>query len=228
MRKQNKIYWNNEWILGNEGNYHTISELYNAYVKEVDSTISLNSFRTHIKRKLKIGSNSTWNDNEREWVAENYPKLGGLKCVEPFEKKFGKHRTARAIMAEARRQGLLVEEDVVVSNRNYTRRVPIGTVVDDGDGYLKIKTGNGSSGWERYHRYVYEKRYGTIPKGHKIIFLDGNRRNYDTDNMVAVPASYLAIMNNLKMKSQEPEITKTSIKWCELYEMLKNNYAIES
>ena len=226
--KRSNISWNDGWIYENAGNYHMTVDLYKAYVNEVDSTISYQAFRTHIKRKLKLGSNSTWSENERKWVAENYPKLGGLKCVEPFEKKFGKHRTATSIMAEARRQGLLVEEDVVVSNKNYTRRVPIGTIVDDGDGYLKIKTGNGSSGWERYHRYLYKKRYGAIPKGHKIIFLDGNRRNYDTDNMVAIPGSYLAIMNKLKLKSQEPEITKTSIKWCELYEILKKNYVVES
>lgn len=215
------ITWNDEWILENKSRYQSISELYTAYVEQVE-VVHKQAFRTHLARK-DIHSSLTWSETERQWLKENFPRLGGLKCVEPFYKTFHKRRSHRAFMAEAGRLGLLVDEDVVIANRNYPRRVPIGTIIDDGEGYLKIKTGKGSSGWERYHRYVYEKEHGKIPKGHKIIFLDGDRRNYSIENMVAVPCSYLAYMNKLKLKSNEPEITKTSIAWCELYELLKNN-----
>lgn len=227
MRRKNNIVWHDEWIIANKNNYPSILEFYKAYVEKIDSTIHRQAFTTHLTR-MGIHSNLSWTDEEKQWLVENFCRLGSLKCVEPFEQKFGKRREHRSLEACARRLGLLVDDEVVIANRNYPRRVPIGTIVDDGDGYLKIKTGHGSSGWERYHRYIYKKEHGAIPKGHKIVFLDGNRQNYSVENMVAVPASYLALMNNWKLKSQEPEITKASIKWCELYELLKkSNYVCE-
>jgi hypothetical protein len=225
-RTTTNIKWNDDWILKNKDKYDSISEMHKAYTTEVDSNVLCQSFRTHVRRKLSITSGLTWTQEERQWLIENFPLHGGLKCVDPFYAQFKKHRTHRAIEAEARRLKLYVNEDVVIENRNYTRRVPIGTIVDDGDGYLKIKTGKGSSGWERLHRHIYEKYNGQIPDGHKIVFLDGDKRNYNTDNMVTVPASYLALMNNLKMKSSNPQVTSTGIIWCELYEELKRQNAL--
>lgn len=227
MRRATNIAWDNEWILRNRDKYSVISEFHDAYVKEVDSTIQRQAFRTHLTR-MRIYSGSTWTEEEREWLRDNFHRLGSLKCEKPFYERFGKHRGSASLQAEANRLGLLVDADVVEANRRYTRRVPIGTIVDDGESYLKIKTGKGSSGWERLHRHIYEEEHGAIPKGHKIVFLDGDRQNYDLENMVAVPSSYLALMNKLKLKSSDPEITKTSLAWCDLYVVLKtSNFVVE-
>lgn len=225
MRQKTNIKWNDEWILSNRDKYYLHTEFHKAYCEEVDNVTYI-AFKSHIRRKFNFNSQATWTNDEKAFIRYNFPRMGGLKCSEAFKQKFGKCRSHRSIEAEARRQGLLVDEDVVLANKNYSRRVPIGTIVDDGDGYLKIKTGVGSSGWERLHRHIYEKEHGSIPEGYKIVFLDGNKQNYDKDNLVAVPSSYLALMNNFKLKSSEPEVTKTAIKWCDLYELLKKEEII--
>ena len=224
MRRRDNIQWDNDWINTHFNDYQAISDMYKAYRREVDDSIGHHTFRTHIMRmgyRSRLAQTKAWTKEESEWVRNNFSRLGGLKAEVEFQNVFGKSRTHRAIEAEARRQGLYVDADVVEANKNYSRRVPIGTIVDDGEGYLKIKTGKGSSGWERYHRYLYEKAHGPLPKGYKIMFLDNDRRNYSLDNMIAIPASYFALMNKLDLHSECLEINLTSIKWCDLYVALK-------
>lgn len=215
--------WNDEWIKQNIERYASVSEMWKAYQVETGHICIQQSFRTHCKRKYQHYSRLTWTDEELEWIKENFPRLGGLKCAPEFEKRFGKKRSHKSIMTFAHRHGIFVDDDTIEANRNYPRRVPIGTIVDDGDGYLKIKVGAeySSSGWMRYHRYLYEQRHGKLKKGYKIMFLDGDKRNYSDDNMIAVPASYFALMNKLELHSVFPDVNLAGIKWCDLYSALR-------
>lgn len=43
-------------------------------------------------------------------------------------------------------------------------------------------------------RYVYEKAYGEIPKGHKIIYKDNNPWNYKLDNLLCVSNKEIMIL----------------------------------
>jgi len=48
----------------------------------------------------------------------------------------------------------------------------------------------------RRPRAVYEKEYGTIPKGYIIFHKDGNHKNDDLSNLEAIPRSELMKRNN--------------------------------
>lgn len=63
--------------------------------------------------------------------------------------------------------------------------------------------------WIEKHRYIYEKQYGTIPTGHKLIFADGNIENFDIENLILVTDSEALIMNNNKLRFENAELTKT-------------------
>ena len=47
------------------------------------------------------------------------------------------------------------------------------------EGFLCVKTcnGKGNKNWTPKQRYVYEKHYGEIPKGHKVILFEKNEKN---------------------------------------------------
>ena len=51
------------------------------------------------------------------------------------------------------------------------------------------------------HRYIWEKYHGTIPDGYEVYHKDGNRRNYDVDNLELLTAidhhRYHAIKHSL-------------------------------
>lgn len=71
---------------------------------------------------------------------------------------------------------------------------PIGTIVTDDEGYLRIKVreyvyGKEHSGmgntkvWPMYNRYLWEKHKGPIPPKHLVKFIDGNRANCVIENL---------------------------------------------
>lgn len=63
--------------------------------------------------------------------------------------------------------------------------------------------------WMPKSRYVYEQAHGKIPKGHKIIFADGDNRNFDLDNLILVSNAEELIMNRRKLIKEEAKLTKT-------------------
>lgn len=81
----------------------------------------------------------------------------------------------------------------------------------DKDGYIAIKVqdGNLNKNWQQKHRYIYECHYGKIPKGHKVIFLDGNNRNFDIDNLKLVNNAEELIMNRRKLRHNDKELTES-------------------
>ena len=49
----------------------------------------------------------------------------------------------------------------------------------------------------------------TYQLGHKVIFADGNKRNFDIDNLILVSDSEALIMNANKLRYENKELTKT-------------------
>jgi hypothetical protein len=62
--------------------------------------------------------------------------------------------------------------------------------------------------WRRRHDVIWEKAHGKIPRGHVVIFADGNRRNFALDNLVLVSRSELAVMNRLGLISADGDMTR--------------------
>lgn len=66
---------------------------------------------------------------------------------------------------------------------------PVGTERVSSDGTLQRKvsdTGKRSVDWQSVQSIVYREHHGEIPKGHIVIFRDGNNRNFSRDNLEAI------------------------------------------
>lgn len=79
--------------------------------------------------------------------------------------------------------------------------------------------------WEMKQNVVWEKTMGCkLPKGWVVIFLDGNRMNYDQNNLYAVPIHVAGTIEKMKMHSENATIYKTALMWGQLfYEMKKSD-----
>lgn len=92
-------------------------------------------------------------------------------------------------------------------------RRPIGSErITKRDGVLiKFRDGHKTRNWMPKSRYIYEKANGKIPKGHKVIFADGNNRNFDLDNLVLVSNAEELIMNRNNLFKKDAELTKAGV-----------------
>lgn len=87
---------------------------------------------------------------------------------------------------------------------------PVGSERINVDGYVEIKVAEPNK-WDLKHRVVYRQLHGEIPKDGIITFLDSNPLNLDPDNLILINLNQNLILNKEKLRSEYPEITKSSI-----------------
>ena len=94
----------------------------------------------------------------------------------------------------------------------------------DKDGYILIKIAKPNK-WVRKHRWLYEQEYGAIPENSVIIFADRDKTNLNTDNLICVTRNELKVLNQYRLISSVPELTKTGLNIdkikAKLYELRK-------
>lgn len=86
---------------------------------------------------------------------------------------------------------------------------PIGSERINKGGYIEIKIADPNK-WCLKHRYIYEQQYGPLQKGYRVIFLDNNKRNFNISNLKAISMEEELIMNNLKLRYSEKELTESA------------------
>lgn len=98
-----------------------------------------------------------------------------------------------------------------------TNSRPIGSERIDKDGYTMIKTAEPNV-WKLKQKVIWKQHYGEIPNGYKVIFLDGNKENFDIRNLKLVSSHQLLIANQKKLLYNVPELTESALLVAELYE----------
>jgi len=86
---------------------------------------------------------------------------------------------------------------------------PVGSERISKDGYIEVKVAEPNK-WRLKQRVVYEEAKGKIPEGCTIILLDGNKRNFDIDNLRCITRSELLYLNCNGLNNSN-EITETGI-----------------
>lgn len=86
---------------------------------------------------------------------------------------------------------------------------PVGSERISKDGYIEVKVAEPNK-WRLKQRVVYEETKGKIPEGCPIIFLDGNKRNFDIGNLRCITRSELLYLNCNGLNNSN-EITETGI-----------------
>lgn len=123
------------------------------------------------------------------------------KGLVPFNKGLRRPGWARGRMKETwfkkgERRG--------VAARNWR---PVGTILTDADGYLRIKVreakpgeayGFGNCGvWPLLHRHVWERTHGPIPPGHAVVFKNGIKTDVRLDNLELLTRRQLMARNSV-------------------------------
>jgi len=84
---------------------------------------------------------------------------------------------------------------------------PAGSVRTDVDGYTLVKVADPNK-WKMKHVLVYEQAYGKVPPGKVVIFGDGDKQNFELDNLVLVSRAELLMLNKFKLIGRSAELTR--------------------
>lgn len=94
--------------------------------------------------------------------------------------------------------------------------MPVGSERVNGDGYVDIKIA-GPNKWRAKHILVWESHNGAVPKGHAVIFGDGDRRNFEPNNLILVSRKQLAVMNKNGLIQSDADLTRSGIIMADIY-----------
>jgi hypothetical protein len=90
---------------------------------------------------------------------------------------------------------------------------PIGSErIDSKDGYIliKVRQRDPNTGFPTRYRFkqvvLWERKHGKVPKGHVILFKDGNKRNFSDKNLTCITRNELARLNQSGYPYYSPEM----------------------
>lgn len=161
---------------------------------------------------------NAYSEEQMNWLRKNIPVLGIAKGYKQYNSTFNQNRTYDAIRTMCVKNKIKCSKGIMSKRGrdNAKKYLEIGTITEDSQGYLHIKINNKrenrQGNWKLYHRYIYEKEYGPIPKNSYLMFLDGNRKNCTITNLKLVPQPYITLMMKYNLRSETAEITETAIK----------------
>ena len=137
---------------------------------------------------------------QREWMLAHAGGRPIAEVCEDFEREFGTPISKTQVSLFRAEYGLQRRR----GNRSAhnKRAVPVGTEIDM-KGYIKVKVRDlpdcpqTKDNWVMKQRLVWERAHGEpVPDDHLVMFADGDRRNFDPGNLVAVPRKLIGPLNS--------------------------------
>jgi len=178
------------------------------------------------KRKL-------YTEEQNQFLRDNISQNSYTELRKKFNEKFDRQVTTVAIEHKCKKLGINHGHKGVTfikgENNPFSPTLPIGSeTISARKVYVKVSdkpvpTGKSriNINWVQKNRYVYEQAHGKLLKNYQLIALDGNRRNFDLDNLYAVPRKIGMMLGANKWFSSNREVTLAAIKYCELFYALK-------
>ena len=235
-RQRSKTVYNDKWIKEHLHDYKSYREMALAHNELFGTSIKASSIGTYVKHVLKIykprQTGEFLTDEQKRFIEDYYPNHNVSETTAAFNAKFGTNRNRYTMLNYARRHGLKVRDDVVTkakldaSHAEGTKHPysKPGDTYFDGRSWI-MKTEDGQR--KRAQVATWEKFHGKVKKGHAIICLDGNQENWNIENLAEVPFSYLGLLQTHGLRSENTEITRTGVMWCDLYSLLQKENVLK-
>jgi len=179
--------------------------------------------------------NRTWTDDEEQYLIANYANTSNIELAKTLGKKDANAIGAKASHLKLRKSGQFLRESCKARTKGQFKKgliphnkgkklseetkeklaktmfkrgnkphntQPVGTEKKDKDGYVWVKIAEPSE-WKLKHHIAYGE---PVPTGHKVIFLDGNKYNFERENLQLV--SNAELMNRNTMHRYPPELVR--------------------
>lgn len=219
-------------------NYHagTINDTLDAFEREFGrrpskqalfvkcNKMGLRKDRHYDERRQRSQKTMRWSspefERERNWMLSNDKCESVFATIEAFEREFGVRltRSQVSLFRSTYGTGRRVSHGGGKPNR------PVGSERVGKDGYLMVKVREwpdvpcSKDNWRFKHHVVWEEANGrAVPEGWTVLFADRDKRNFDPDNLVAIPRKYIGQLNNPDLPSySDRETLEACIALCDL------------
>lgn len=170
----------------------TLKELTNRYNKKFNMNLSESAIATR-KNKLNLHSGITGGQFQKGQISWNKGKTW-----DEYMPKESQERSRKTTFKKG---------SIPPNHRE------IGEERLDSDGYVLVKVQDGhlNKNWVLKHRLIWESMYGNIPTGYKIMFADGNKRNFDIKNLILVSDAEELIMNQNRFVKDNADLTRVGL-----------------
>jgi hypothetical protein len=217
----------NDFLRSVEGTdtYKNIAIKFNEKFK---TNITKEAIRRKMRRGFYVSHTPKYTPEQDAFIRTQSQIYTLAKVKAMFKDKYGLEITKQAITDRCRRvyHTAPVKAKDKVDYRQYWSELPIGDEAVK-DGKVIVKTDNALGrkfgNWKYKHWHIWEQHNGPVPKGYRVIFLDGNNRNFDINNLACVPLKYICLLACNNWKFENAELTKAALKWCELFYKLKES-----
>jgi len=179
--------------------------------------------------------NRTWTDDEEQYLIANYANTSNIELAKMLGKKNADRVMDKASLLGLKKSGQFLRESCKARTKGQFKKgliphnkgkklsqetkeklkptmfkrgnrphnaQPVGTETKDKDGYVWVKIAEPSA-WKLKHHIAYGE---PVPTGHKVIFLDGNKYNFERGNLQLV--SNAELMNRNTMHRYPPELVR--------------------
>ena len=195
-----------QWLKDNSFGYShkELAELFN---EKFGANLKMRQIRSALqKRRILNGMyhKSDMSDEMIDFIYENYKGITNQELANKLNAKFGTNYNGKKMQNFKYKRGLKAG---IRCYGDLNKRMPLFTETIDSRGYTFVKVGENN--WVRKQRYLYEKYIGKIPKGHVVIFKDGNKQNFELDNLMLAEKRLLNQISALM--TDDTEINETII-----------------
>lgn len=147
------------------------------------------------------------------------------EIIELYNNKYNKNMTYNQLLSFQKKYKTRSGLDTTfkknkVKNPNPPQQIGYECIYyEKGKKHTKVKIGNKK--WIEKSRYVYEQHYEKIPKDCVIIFLDGNRDNFDINNLKCITKEKHRILAGNCLYFNNKVLNETSIDIAKLISKVK-------
>lgn len=166
--------------------------------------------------------NKVYTDEMKLFIRENVKGITTYELTDLLNSAFGTNFKRKQIKCLIYDMGLKNGVDTRITkesrkkmpiskNRIVHNKLPKGS---EGvrNGYVTIKVDDNNR-WKYKQVHIYEQHHNVSVDGNKerVIFLDGNKRNFDIDNLMLISKKENFHMNSRNLRFNDKELTKVGL-----------------
>lgn len=226
-----------DWILEHYKDYHNCPELVKALKDNFGLDAKVPAIKFWFSKRFgmtTVYGRYDFSEEEKEFIKKYYPDHGPEKTAEMLNEVFETNRTINSVKCIAYGFGLSVSDSFINEVNKIKHEKMMKAHVKESRSIRKETRKNGricykmkadDGQWKTPGIVIWEEINGPIPKGYRIIYLNGDNSDFSLDNLyLASDKLAYQVVSNKHYQTKNPEITKSLIKYYELRNALGVNW----